>query len=305
MRRAAFVPALFVAFGSAALLGACTLLTSLDGLSGGPEDDGGAETTASLVDANLGAETSGDTGTSPIDSGEDGGVSRSALYAQAVLADHPIGYWRLEESSGTVAKDETGSHDGTFVSGPILAQPGVAGSRSAKLGKGTQARVHVDSNAYRFAGRLPFSIEAWVQPGEVTHFQWIGSTEIPQVGATRSGWSLFAEADGTVHYEGWQPDGGFAGIVRSVVLAPTLLMTSSTFHQLVITYDGKTLVGYIDGQQGIVQANNGSVPDNGALDWGCHSGPTDCLDDWTIDELAIYSQPLTGERVKAHFDLGN
>ncbi|HEX7700179.1 MAG TPA: hypothetical protein VF403_05645 [Kofleriaceae bacterium] len=45
-------------------------------------------------------------------------------YEQAVIADHPIAYWRLDDT-GTIAHDELGMHDGNFSSGVTT---GVAGA---------------------------------------------------------------------------------------------------------------------------------------------------------------------------------
>ena len=45
-------------------------------------------------------------------------------WASAVLADNPVSYWRLDESSGTNAADSKGSNTGTYTNGPTLNQPG-------------------------------------------------------------------------------------------------------------------------------------------------------------------------------------
>jgi hypothetical protein len=50
----------------------------------------------------------------------------SASYATTVLADNPIGYWRLNEAAGPTAFDAVGAHNGTYAS---AATPGVLGPR--------------------------------------------------------------------------------------------------------------------------------------------------------------------------------
>jgi hypothetical protein len=47
-----------------------------------------------------------------------------AAYREAVMADGPIGYWRLDEPAGTLARDETGQWDGTYVGDLAQGQPG-------------------------------------------------------------------------------------------------------------------------------------------------------------------------------------
>ena len=53
--------------------------------------------------------------------------SLSNEYANRVLADSPLGYWRLGEFSGSVAVDSSGNgNDGTYVGNVVLGQPGLA-----------------------------------------------------------------------------------------------------------------------------------------------------------------------------------
>lgn len=130
-------------------------------------------------------------------------------------------------------------------------------------------------------------------------------TEIPQTGSSRSGWSLIGFANAAVNYEVWQPsqDGGGGGNVRALPLSPTPL-TTGRLHHLVVTYDGSRIVGYFDGVNGNTRSASGAVQGGGDLYWGCQADMTSCLDDWLIDELAIYDSVLQPDRVKAHFDLG-
>jgi uncharacterized repeat protein (TIGR01451 family) len=65
-------------------------------------------------------------------------------YAAQILADQPLGYWRLDETSGTVAADASGNgHDGTISAGVSLAQsPLVGGGTSMRFpGSGPIVRV--------------------------------------------------------------------------------------------------------------------------------------------------------------------
>lgn len=46
-------------------------------------------------------------------------------YAAEVVADGPVGYWRLDDAAGPLAADETGTHPGRFVGTPGFGEPGV------------------------------------------------------------------------------------------------------------------------------------------------------------------------------------
>ncbi len=49
----------------------------------------------------------------------------SSAYSGAVLEKNPVAYWRLGETAGQTAADETGNgHDGTYFGNPTLGQPG-------------------------------------------------------------------------------------------------------------------------------------------------------------------------------------
>src|SRR5947199_10418521 len=53
------------------------------------------------------------------------GNKASANYQQKVLEKHPVAYWRLGETKGRTAMDETGNgHKGTFYGNPIYGEPG-------------------------------------------------------------------------------------------------------------------------------------------------------------------------------------
>src|SRR5262249_53557695 len=96
----------------------------------------------------------------------------------AILADGPLGYWRLDETSGTTAFDSSpNGYNGTFFGNVTL---GVAGAllpddhdSAARFGGGgAQADVpfHPEFN-------LPngFTIEAWAKPEATSGFHLIAS----------------------------------------------------------------------------------------------------------------------------------
>ena len=50
-------------------------------------------------------------------------ATTSGAYATQVLADSPVSYWRLGETSGTTASDAAGSNAGSYAGGVTLGQP--------------------------------------------------------------------------------------------------------------------------------------------------------------------------------------
>ena len=95
------------------------------------------------------------------------GRYQRAAYSSEVLADAPIGYWRLRESSGTTATNEgsVSGSNGTLTGGLTLgaAGPLIGGSTCASL-DGTDDYVSIGTGAnFDLAGRNA-TYEAWIYP---------------------------------------------------------------------------------------------------------------------------------------------
>ncbi len=92
----------------------------------------------------------------------------SSAYSGAVLEKNPVAYWRLGETAGQTAADETGNgHDGTYFGNPTLGQPG------AVLGDSNTAVQFTGSNYVEIPDSVNFSqptstvgltVEAWMRP---------------------------------------------------------------------------------------------------------------------------------------------
>src|SRR5205823_13784272 len=86
----------------------------------------------------------------------------SDLYAGAVLADSPAGYWRLGESSGTTATDQTGTNAGTYGGGQACSPAGAL-SRvpdTSVVLDGSSGTVQIP-NAAALDPTTQITLEAW------------------------------------------------------------------------------------------------------------------------------------------------
>ena len=86
-------------------------------------------------------------------------------YRSVVIADEPSAYWRLGETSGTVAVNAIGAPNGEYRGGVALGQPGALStdSNAAAGFDGVNDTVRMpDAAALDPTGSL--SIEAWVRP---------------------------------------------------------------------------------------------------------------------------------------------
>jgi hypothetical protein len=88
-------------------------------------------------------------------------------YGAAVMADNPVAFWRLGESSGTIAHDYYNAHDGTYVLS-TLGQTGYSelDADTAVSFSGTNSHVAningTNGPGVNFSGHTNFTLEVWV-----------------------------------------------------------------------------------------------------------------------------------------------
>jgi len=98
-------------------------------------------------------------------------TSPTISFAQTVIADNPVAYWRLNETNGTVAHDSWGGHDGQYFN----ANLGLTGynTNDPDFAVGVGQLSPIDSyigniqgiDFSTFANNATFSVEAWVNGG--------------------------------------------------------------------------------------------------------------------------------------------
>src|SRR3954462_829800 len=82
----------------------------------------------------------------------------SADYDAEVLADQPTGYWRLDDKSGTVARNDIpGGTDGAYFGGPRLQSDGALLGSAAMMG-GISSGLDLGPIP---DGSRDFTVEAW------------------------------------------------------------------------------------------------------------------------------------------------
>lgn len=206
-------------------------------------------------------------------------------YRNKVIADGAVAYWRLGEASGTVARSEIGSFDGTISGGVTLAQPGaLADGNKAMAFNGTTGKIVTAANV-----TIPVTstIEAWIKttaPGPRA----IVSTRNPPYPVGRVYFSLengrvFLYADG-------------------MGTANTKVLNDGVWHHVASTLNGSTCTTYVDGvvdhTDPIPRLTVSGVP----LSIGWDSEAPNFFSG-SIDEVAIYPTALTPAQITAHYNL--
>ncbi len=87
----------------------------------------------------------------------------TSAYANVILADNPVAWWRLGESGGTVARDYCGGHDGTVFGGLTFGQAGCLtnDSNTSAYCNGTTGYIEVPWSAD--LNPAQYTIECWAK----------------------------------------------------------------------------------------------------------------------------------------------
>ncbi len=255
---------------------ACSLLVDVSDLADGPT---GVEAGPNDVDAGSDVDGSSMPG--------DGG----ATYREVVMADDPLAYYRLDEKTAGIAKDETGRFEGVHEGELTLGVPPLVADGEAATSFGGAGRIEVASGL-DFPGTSPFTVEMWLSQRVATADHRFPFFKEEGAGNTRHGYGI-AVIDGQVLGERWG-----RGSVTSVSAE---VAVGRTAH-VVLTYDGQTLALWIDGA--FVRSKPDTRSDTPVTAPALIGGAAGDGFDGTIDELAIYDEALSPERIKAHYAAG-
>ncbi len=235
--------------------------------------------------------------------GEDGGEGGELPpgYPGAVLADHPVAYWRLDESSGSVAHDSTDHHnDATYVGGVTLGAPGALAGDSDTAARFNGVTGFVTAgNSFPFAMNAQFSLEAWVMASSTSGYSGVISKNDDLGGPPSEGFLVFVSPDaGDFGFQ--RLDGDNASTAVSTAAAST-----TSFLHVVATFDGLDMILYVNGEPQGTQTAAFSIA--GAMaDFvlGAEAGGTANYFTGVLDEAAVYDSALPSERIKAHYLAG-
>jgi glucose/arabinose dehydrogenase len=219
-------------------------------------------------------------------------------YSGAVLADSPLAYWRLGESSGSTAADASGNgRAGSYLNSPTLGAPGaLSGDSNSSVGfNGTSQYVQVPYNAALNPARV--SVESWVYPtgGSGAFRSVLTSRDYSASGPMARGYTLYAADNNTWQF--WLGTG--SAFVK--LFGPAVTLNSWT--HLVATYDGTTARLYVNGA--LAASSALAYSPNAARPLRIGAGRTETAADYffpgRIDEVALYGTDLSAARVQAHY----
>ena len=222
-------------------------------------------------------------------------------YASTILADAPVGYWRLEESSGMVAKN-LGTlgpvADGTYLNGVTQAADGVllgTGDRAAVFSSTAAQKIDVPNVAA--LNSESFSFEAWARVDGGSGYR---SPLTSRGDSPQEGFLFYATPANT-----WQMWTGTGQQVGWTVLPGPPIRIGEWAH-LVGTYDhtSKTQRFYVDGVR-VASVTNIDVAPNNAdplrIGGGATEGTGAYFFEGAVDEVAVYDYLLPSTAIAAHY----
>jgi hypothetical protein len=238
-------------------------------------------------------------------------VGAGSAYADLVRSHGPIAYFRLGESSGTVAVDEIGDHPGSYEGNVGHGQPGaIAGDPDTCVRfdqKDARMLVPDVASFFDFAALHPFTLEAWVKrdaSAPVTadgryHFVSKYDNGLPTESQIGFGLQLKSEGD--------PPSWSFVflrkqGLDGEFINTPT--PDPNAWHYIAGVFDGSELRLHIDDQAPELHGTAVSIDDTTLplVIGNSFAGST-----WfggLVDEVAIYDRALTQAEIDEHFAKG-
>ncbi|MBD2267379.1 M10 family metallopeptidase C-terminal domain-containing protein [Anabaena sp. FACHB-1391] len=210
-------------------------------------------------------------------------------YISTVLADVPLAYWRLDETSGTTVYDSSGNgYNGTYFGAVELGKTSGINSGSSANFDGTDDYVDtpLDSNSQ------PLTIEAWFQADVTTGEHSIVDSDT----WSQSGQSLilgYWNKDNTldIQYHNGYYDSLF------------VVQPNTWYHAVSIFTSGKVEL-YINGQFIGSQTYTQPSLDGSNFRIGRHNADDPQWFDGLIDEVAIYDYALTPTQIQSHYQTG-
>jgi hypothetical protein len=238
-------------------------------------------------------------------------------YADVILADKPIGFYRFEETAGQITKNfgtAGASADGLYMTGAgeadsvptdakVAAGPrpgeflGFDPANNAVEMKGQETQLWVDTQKQFLNNLRAFSLEYWVKPANRASDPTAFGNRIGLVGQNDAVEYGFINPT-TIQI--WSAGGGS--------LNTTYTFPDNEWHHIATIADGRTIKNYFDGKLvgtgGSTTSNYGSSAFNVHIGGGGVYDATGNFFTGQFDEVAIFDKAIPAERVLAHYKAG-
>ncbi|MEP7166772.1 MAG: LamG domain-containing protein [Candidatus Woesebacteria bacterium] len=219
------------------------------------------------------------------------------------IGSDPVGYWALDENTGTTAKDKSGNNsDGTLTNGPVWVQGKIG--QAVQFANTTNKITIPDNSNLDIADGEDVTITGWFYRADATDSNMITAKRTGSA-AANTGWLLYL--DGTIDTLLFEiADGAQEYSVQS---ARTFVTPG--WHHFAVVWDESSAAGtkvFIDGIDNtgtktgtigsIGNASNATAMDIG--NWEGTSSPMEGI----IDDLKFYKYTRTASQIAYDYDRG-
>ncbi|MFJ7279396.1 LamG-like jellyroll fold domain-containing protein, partial [Kitasatospora sp. NPDC098663] len=236
-----------------------------------------------------------------------GGLDAAGAYRAKMVQDGAIGYWRLNDPSGSgYAASQLGAARPDVNTGNLTDVllngngPSSDLNQRSAVFNGTTSQIQLPPDAAPTRG--PASVELWFKTtsgGPLYSYQ-----DFPVGSPLGNTWNpaLYVGSDGRIHGEFWMGSGAVMTSDRTV--------NDGTWHQVVLAADDSGQTIYIDGRASASDTTGRKITFNGTpyvylgagttTGWGWPGGGADHFNG-SISEASYYTSRLDADTVTAHY----
>jgi hypothetical protein len=223
-------------------------------------------------------------------------------YPSAVLADKPIAYWRLDDTSGTVAHDLVGLNNGAISGGVTLNQPGALADDSAMTFDGSSGFINLNGSPnVSTLSPAELTLEAWVRTSASSPSQ----SYVIVRNRTNTCCNQIANyslALGTGSEAAFAVSTGSASNQDDNVTGGPAL-NDGQWHYIVGTHDDTSDDLYVDGTLVASTPDSSPIYYVTPVDVAIAQDGTRDADYFpgSLDEVAVYGHALSASQISAHY----
>ncbi|MEQ8246256.1 MAG: VCBS domain-containing protein, partial [Alphaproteobacteria bacterium] len=235
--------------------------------------------------------------------GDTATVGEAPDYAEAVNEHAPVAFWRLGETSGTTAADETGQHAGTYHGGVDLGAPGIGDGAAATFDGHNEYVTIPHSDAFEADSG---TVMMWVRPDDLGGHQGLFSKDSR---GYDDGGHLHIELDGSKVRVRLQEDDRSHYVESNSGAAQ-----EGQWMQIAFTWGAAGMALYINGQEVDTDSYTGGIANNeepivlGASQTYSSDGTANYLRDYfegAMDEVAFFDSALSDDAIADTYMAGS
>jgi len=215
-------------------------------------------------------------------------------YSATVLADGPVAYWRMDDTTSNMADSSGHANNGRYAGTYALGQTGaIAGDGNTAVGfDGQSGAASVVSSTTLQVNTV--TIELWVNKRTDTEYGAYVVKNFEAGGGAGTGWFelLNSHHDGRLEFR-VTSDG-----VPTLVSSSTLAL--NTWYYVVATYDGAVAKFFVNGKLDSTLKVT-AIPKQTADPLFIGRRTDGLFNSAVIDEVAIYPVALSADRIAAHW----